>query len=111
MQTVYTVKDAKRILDRGEEIILPVAATPILKDWFLKQAGYMESAKFVSLNEQNGVACAAITKTDDLIEYALKKNFIVRLHKAKLKSSKDDKYNKEVYIQKDVYYIKAVNKS
>ncbi len=106
MQTVYMAKDAKRLLDQGEEIILPVAATPIIKDWFLKQAGYVDSAKSVTLTSTNGVACAAMTNTDDLIEYALKKGLTARLHKAKLKSSKDEKYNKEAYIHKDVYYIK-----
>ena len=111
MQTVYMAKDAKRMLDKGEEIILPVAATPVIKDWYLKQAGYMESAKFVTLTDNNSVACAALTNTDDLIEYAMHKNMIVRLHKAKLKSSKDDKYNKEVYIHKDVYYLKITHKS
>jgi len=111
MNTVYAAKDAKRMIERGEDLVMPVTPSDILKDWFNKQTGYIESVKFIKLTDTNRIACSAITGVNDLLDYAMAKNYDVYLHRSMMKTSKDQKYNKEVYQQKFVYYFKMTKKA
>ena len=111
MNTVYAAKDAKRMIERGDNLVMPVTPSDILKDWFNKQTGYIESVKFVKLTDTNRIACSAITGVNDLLNYAMAKNYDVYLYRSMMKMSKDQKYNKDVYQQKLVYYFKMTKKA
>ncbi len=110
MNTVYAARDAKKMVERGEEFVLPVQPSTIIRDWFNKQSGFAMDAKFVKITDGNRVACAAITGVEDLLEFAMAQNYTIYFHRAMLKVSDDKKYNKEVYQQKQMYYFRMEKK-